>query len=226
MAKGSKSASRRGRPPSPLDETKRHAFGFRTTKRIKDMIEHASRESGRSIAHEIEMRIENSFYDEYLADQCFEAAYGKRAAALMRLVAWAMHSAGTAATEFQYPNRSWYLYPQPYDQVVKAAIGVLERFRPEGNPKEFRIPADLEKPKGNLVDFLNSWINGTGERVATDLVEAVSNPENYLDLGSDPDADDEDRARRRLERSDVLERARPIREKLGPELANRAKGRG
>jgi hypothetical protein len=51
----------RGRPTLPSDEAKRHSLGIRTTKKIKDALQRAAELSGRSVAQEIEFRIEQSF---------------------------------------------------------------------------------------------------------------------------------------------------------------------
>jgi hypothetical protein len=53
----------RGRP-SKGDEAKRHSVGIRTTKALKDKMEVSCAASGRSMAQEIEYRLEQSFRDE------------------------------------------------------------------------------------------------------------------------------------------------------------------
>jgi hypothetical protein len=52
--------SRRGRPPLPAGQGKRYALGIRTTKELKDRLAQASAVSGRSVAQEIESRLEQS----------------------------------------------------------------------------------------------------------------------------------------------------------------------
>ena len=66
MAKGSPKAilpgrRPRGRPALPPEAGKRHPLGIRTTAELKKKIEAAAAESGRSIAQEIELRLERSF---------------------------------------------------------------------------------------------------------------------------------------------------------------------
>jgi hypothetical protein len=51
----------RGRPVLPPDEVKRHSVGIRTTKKLKDALQRAADLSGRSVAQEIEFRLEQSF---------------------------------------------------------------------------------------------------------------------------------------------------------------------
>ena len=52
---------RRGRPRKPLEEAKRHPLNMRTTKQLREALERAAQESGRSLAQEVEFRIEQSF---------------------------------------------------------------------------------------------------------------------------------------------------------------------
>ena len=61
----------RGRPPLPPEEGKRYPLSLRTTKRLRERLESASRASGRSIAQEIEFRLEQSF-------EGLEAIFGGR----------------------------------------------------------------------------------------------------------------------------------------------------
>jgi hypothetical protein len=53
-----KRARPRGRPALPAEKGKRYAIGIRTTKALKDALLSASRASGRSLAQEIEFRLE------------------------------------------------------------------------------------------------------------------------------------------------------------------------
>jgi len=61
MPRAPKDRRPRGRPTLPPDEAKRHSLGIRTTKKIKDALQRAADLSGRSVAQEIEFRIEQSF---------------------------------------------------------------------------------------------------------------------------------------------------------------------
>ena len=56
-----KRAARRGRPPLPAGEGKRHPLGIRTTKQLREQLEQAAKSSGRSLAQEVEYRLEKSF---------------------------------------------------------------------------------------------------------------------------------------------------------------------
>lgn len=63
----------RGRPRKPDIEAKRHAIGFRTTLDLKLRIEAAAAESRRSVAQEIELRLERSFDADLIRNAVREA---------------------------------------------------------------------------------------------------------------------------------------------------------
>jgi hypothetical protein len=81
MAVGSDDRRQRGRPALPEGAGKRYSLGIRTTKELRDALKAAAEASGRSVAHEIEQRLERSFTDE-------TAAYGgPQLAAIFRQLA-------------------------------------------------------------------------------------------------------------------------------------------
>lgn len=72
----------RGRPPKG-DEAKRHAIGIRTTKELKERIEREAAHTGRSVAQEVERRLERSF-------EADDFAGGRETRALLSLLAGAI----------------------------------------------------------------------------------------------------------------------------------------
>jgi hypothetical protein len=60
---------RRGRPALPAEAGKRYPLGIRTTKALRDALLSASHVSGRSLAQEIEFRLERSFLQANLVDE-------------------------------------------------------------------------------------------------------------------------------------------------------------
>jgi len=77
MDEGPQGKKARGRPALPPEKGKRHAVGIRTTRELKDLLQRAADLSGRSLAQEIEYRLEASFQTE-------DAFGGPRTAALLR----------------------------------------------------------------------------------------------------------------------------------------------
>jgi hypothetical protein len=61
-------APQRGRPALPAEEGKRYPLGIRTTKALRDALLTASRASGRSLAQEIEFRLERSLLEVNVAE--------------------------------------------------------------------------------------------------------------------------------------------------------------
>jgi antitoxin component of RelBE/YafQ-DinJ toxin-antitoxin module len=62
-------AKRRGRPPGDADRTKRYALGIRTTKDLKDRIQAVADAAGRSVAQEIELRLERSLAEGAISEE-------------------------------------------------------------------------------------------------------------------------------------------------------------
>jgi hypothetical protein len=84
MAKGLRERATRGRPALPSEKAKRHAVGIRTTKQLKGLLQGAADSAGRSLAQEIEFRLEQSLdHERILAEQLG----GPRIAALFRTLA-------------------------------------------------------------------------------------------------------------------------------------------
>jgi hypothetical protein len=65
MRKGKTTAKRRGRPPLP-PERERFAVKTRLSKDLLDKLEAARKETGRSMAQELEFRLEQSFQIEQM----------------------------------------------------------------------------------------------------------------------------------------------------------------
>lgn len=55
-----------GRPKKPDSEAKRYPLGMRTTLEMQRKMQDAARASGRSVAQEVEFRLERSFRDDEL----------------------------------------------------------------------------------------------------------------------------------------------------------------
>jgi hypothetical protein len=121
-------AKRPGRPPLPVGEGKRHALGIRTTAALKAQIEAAAQLSGRSLAQEIEYRLERSF-----ADDLQDSLLGRQAAAFLRLIDRSLRHApgacGLSATD------DWLNNPDAYDIAVRELGHVAEPLRPPGQPR-------------------------------------------------------------------------------------------
>jgi hypothetical protein len=61
----------RGRPRLPAEHGKRYPIAIRTTKELKERLEGASKASGRSLAQELEFRLERSFEIQDIAGSVY-----------------------------------------------------------------------------------------------------------------------------------------------------------
>lgn len=107
---------RRGRPPKGGD-AKRHAVGIRTTRELKAQIEEAAEASGRSMAQEIEYRLETSFKDE-------EELGGRRTASLARALAY------NIAMIEEVAGARWFETQEAWATVRKTLPNVMMAFVP------------------------------------------------------------------------------------------------
>jgi hypothetical protein len=76
MAEGPEVPKRRGRPPLPRGKGKRYNLGIRTTKELRDLLRKAAALSGRSVAQEIEFRLERSFERDESVKDAMTATFG------------------------------------------------------------------------------------------------------------------------------------------------------
>jgi hypothetical protein len=134
MAKEAKRS--RGRPPKPSEARKRNVLTIRVRDRLKADLEAAAAENQRSLSEEAEFRLEWALRTDKLLSQALEIAYGRELAGLVRAMARPMKEAGTMAGvhAVRAPEdwREWWKNPYAYDEFVRAAVCVLEAFRPQG----------------------------------------------------------------------------------------------
>jgi hypothetical protein len=115
MSKGRLDQKRRGPPPLPPDQGKRHPIGIRVTKEIRDFIQRMADSQGRSIAQEIELRLLQSYDFEAIAG-------GPRAVALFRTLASAV---GT-----KFGEDSWVGNRREFLAVRQTVIEMLDVMAP------------------------------------------------------------------------------------------------
>jgi hypothetical protein len=160
-------ARRRGRPALPAEEAKRHPLGIRTTKKLKDLLQRAADSSGRSVAQEIEFRLE----------QCFslETILGGQEA-LLPAAAFAL--AGQHVAEVSgHPAAEWRNDRHCYEEAMLALLEVLWRQHPA--PSDIPWQARrywLERAIGRLAAPYRQSLNEkdlTLRPSAVDLLSAV-----------------------------------------------------
>jgi hypothetical protein len=120
---------RRGGWPARVPEPgERVAMSFRVTPESKEKLDHAAKSSGRSLAQEIEFRLERSFDEErHLAD-ALELVFDRQVAGLMLAI-------GCVMKEAQRRQRDWLSDPDAFFAVAGSIKIWLEAIDPRANPK-------------------------------------------------------------------------------------------
>jgi hypothetical protein len=127
-----------GRKPKPVDEVKRHPIGFRTTKALFDRIHQAAEASQRSIAQEVEARLEHGFAAEDYEIQNWGSLDNS---ALFHLTAAAIHLAE------RQTGKQWRLDEATRTVVRSFFSNALETLAVPG-------PADDEKTRADVLHGL------------------------------------------------------------------------
>ncbi len=128
VARTQKARKKRGRPPLPPEAGKRFPLNMRTTKKIRDELQAAAHASGRSLAQEVENRLEQSFRVEKNRYRDFR---NKKTYHLMRWFEVALR-----ASE-QFTKKSWSTDPETF-LIALEAMKTL-RMKPRGT-----ISKDME----------------------------------------------------------------------------------
>jgi hypothetical protein len=116
-----------------VTQGERIPVSFRVTATLKERLDAAAEQSGRSQAQECELRLEKSFDHQDLLADALALAFGREIAGALLAAGTAMKAAG------QWPRRpdrrqKWINDPVAFDQAVKAANYVLQALRPAGDP--------------------------------------------------------------------------------------------
>jgi hypothetical protein len=139
---------KRGRPALPPEEGKRFPLNTRTTKELKERIEAAASQSGRSVAQEVERRLEQSFDREELQAKTIETNFGGRQmSAMLRMMAAAADliadqlGKGTAMADYE-----------TFIAVQRAWKPIIERFRPKPGRHLVDAVVALQREQEALVE--------------------------------------------------------------------------
>jgi hypothetical protein len=131
MAKGRP----RKRKPKPGE---RVPLGLRVTPHLKDALDRAAAESGRSQSQEAEFRIERSFAEQRSLLEALELTYGRELAGILLMLGESMKLSGThagfIATDTLEGSQKWWDNAYSFAQASEAAAAVLDAIKPEGDP--------------------------------------------------------------------------------------------
>jgi hypothetical protein len=192
----------------PLKPGERVPLSFRVTPEFKAKLDQVAARTGKSVAQEVEQRLEASFEDERRFKDALDLALGPQLSGIVTLLTHAMRDASWMAHQIAqlYARQvggevppDWVSDPFSYDQVVQAAIMILEALRPEGE----RVPASLLNPR---------IVHGVDlTEIDRNVARAVVTP--YLEVLSGRTSDVVSRDHQQI--------GAEIREKLGPEVVRR-----
>jgi predicted DNA-binding protein len=128
---------RAGRPARRISPGERVPMSFRVTPELKERMDRAASASGRSVAQEIELRLENSFRDqEDVIRAALVLAYGPQLAALSQLIGDAARNTITVSNFFfsDESQTHWIDHPYTFEQVRAGIATLLDGLRPPGVP--------------------------------------------------------------------------------------------
>lgn len=139
---------RSGRKAVPANQDRRASLGFKITPATKDKLVAAARANGRTQSQEAEWRIERSFDTEGLLADTLTLACGNNTVAgivlavLREFLRRGRLAALVNASGDPLAKLTWYEQSYAYDQALRAAVSVLEAFRPPGDDPAARKRAD------------------------------------------------------------------------------------
>ena len=166
-------ARRRGRPALPAEEGKRYPVGIRTTKALREALWSASRASGRSLAQEIEFRLERSLDRERQVVDALELVFDRQVAGLMLAIGCVVKQARPR------PRRhDWLSDPEAFRVQAEAINLLLQALAPDAHP---RVWAKLNKAVDETAEpSVPELIAGIMAQVLADTKEEIFHD---LDLG-------------------------------------------
>src|SRR5204863_128627 len=97
---------------------------------LKQRLDSAARESGRTQSQEAELRLEQSIRDGALLPELLRLKYGSQLAGTLLALGEAMQVAGQQSHSQIARAKSWMEVPHAYDEAARAAHELLEMRRP------------------------------------------------------------------------------------------------
>jgi hypothetical protein len=155
---------------------KRYPLNMRTTFEARQELERAAAASGRSLAQEVEHRLNRSFVEDGKIAEMFG---DRRTFVLMQMMAQAVHFGHTPS------NPTWLDDPIEFEKAISAALRILEAVQPEGS-----WPADAPTER---------HVQVSGQRIAMNIWRAIKRADLRLPL----DGTDEDHRKLRVMKDDL-----------------------
>jgi hypothetical protein len=126
-------SKRRGRPSRAPEPGERVKLGLRVTPKLKQSLDTAAQNGGRSQSQEAEFRLEQSFDRGDLLSDALTLAYSPELAGLLLTIAAAIDNAARSASRAAPEDaRHWSRNAYVFAQTEQAVLEVMKAFRPEG----------------------------------------------------------------------------------------------
>lgn len=126
---------------------KRYPLNMRTTFDVRQRLETEAAASGRSLTQEAEMRIERSFLDQKNSLEALDLTFGRDLAGILHILGEAMKLSGQQAaflaTRTLDGSQNWLENAYAFAQVRNAALSVIDRLKPVGDPTPPQIAEPL-----------------------------------------------------------------------------------
>ena len=204
----------RGRPPQPEGVRRRSNLTLRIRDETKAALERNAADNGRSLSEEAETLLDQALRSPQLLEQAFDLALDRPGAGLLMALVRVIRDVARGAA-FVTTNREsgddWFNSPYAFEQVSRAITTMLEAVRPEGDvtppppPDWAPGPATAEK--------LRIWGDYGAQQI---LAAVVGRTENWTPQAGDFVNEQDDPS---------MQWVFPVRERLGPMVVERIKGR-
>lgn len=169
---------------------KRVPLSLRVTPEMKDKLDAAAADSGRSLTQEIELRLERSFERQNILRDVLVLAYGPHLAGFIQAIGDAafrtvagVHPMLWLGTDIDprkaTPFNRALIEPWIFDQVARGTMAIIEHLRPPGSAEPPSHIAAVEYAKH------------AGEQWAESLIEIMNDLRAQIDDGVPPGPEDD-----------------------------------
>jgi hypothetical protein len=151
---------RPGRPARELTSGERVPMSFRVPPELKRKMDQAAEQSGRSVAQEIEMRLNQSFERQGLLGEILDLTYrDPQLVALLLTMGEAMRDTLKVLSDWEREGSwvrrqtDWIDDLGAFDQVARAAVAIIEGARPSGDLPAATLPDGRTMPGESVAAF-------------------------------------------------------------------------
>jgi hypothetical protein len=142
-------------------------MSFRVTPEFKAKFDRIAHLSGRSVAQEIEVRLEQSLEGERRLAETLELLFNRRTAALMLAIGYAIDGAASSATiGAEEPRPGWWSNAFVFKQVIASVNGLLQLIGPDGDSSKLPVMVAELFGDSQIKKVLETLASSSGALVA------------------------------------------------------------